>query len=1169
MSVLELGEKELARIIRSYPGDFALYRVEDGALRTLYASSGLPGYSGMESDEYSELVRDDARAIILKADLPHVAEGVRRATEEGLQELDDTYRVLHRTRGFVWVHARTRVIGSQNGCPVLLTVLLNASYESEEFTTLLDHLNGKVYVVDLGSYELLYANDFALQTWDRGLFCGRACYEYVAGRQTPCPWCAIPEIQNGCVHLDEVYSPAADRWYTIDGREMSWFGRRAFAFYSLDITELKRQQQSLEIDKMDLEKIIGNVPVGVGVCQVKSGVYTQIAMNRYLCELLGEPQQSFCAADRALLDRVHPDDRTGCVAFMHSLCQTEARFENSFRYRRAGEDGYRFLRAEARTLRQGESVMAFACLTDISAEKEAEAAMFQSRQIYESAVETARLSVWEYDIRAHRILLSDNHSTRSDREKFDIPQVIENVPESVLAWIDERDADTVRACYRRIEEGAGSAECEYWYRPRAGEEPRYEHIAYTTVFDDSGKPLVAYGIGQNITAQKLEEEKYNRLYRQLVEANPQSIGTFRQNLTKNWCGDGQSPWPTVLAQQDSHTVDGYFAAAAERVTDPAIRAEFLRLFDRERLLEAFREGQTQFSLAYPVLYNTGEPHWVMGYLTMLQNPSSGDIESVTYALDITERKKDEDIIRCVTDEKCDYIGLIDTETETFEFRNINREIAGLPLRRRISYASSVRYDLEHFIAPEDRDLFAQRTALPFLQGKLRREEEYAFTYSQLEGERKLRKQLQYSYLDRPGRDILVVQTDVTAAYEQEQQQLRRMREALRAAQEANRAKSEFLSRISHDIRTPMNVISGMTEFAFEDMDDRDRLCEDLQKIRNANTFLMSLINDILDISKIDSGKIELHPEPYPYGEYMATIRDMFEPLCRAKGLHFELRETRHDGTILADRTRLNQIMLNLISNAVKYTPPGGAVTCSAESVGRPDGRLDCTLTVSDTGVGMSAEFQKVMFEPFTQETLETCGLLCEKGTGLGLSIVKRLADFMGGSIEVKSAPGQGTEISVRFCFPAAAEEETAPAPDPAQSGGETLPLHGQVLLAEDHPINTEIALRLLESFGLTAAAAENGAKAVELFKRSRPGEYRAVLMDIQMPVMNGYDAARAIRALDRPDAQTVPIVAMTADAYAEDVQRALDAGMNAHVAKPLDPKLLRGTLTRLLSGPET
>ena len=797
----------------------------------------------------------------------------------------------------------------------------------------------------------------------------------------------------------------------------------------------------------------------------------------------------------------------------------------------------------------------------MTAEKEAEIAVRQSRQIYESAVETAQLVVWQYDVRTHSILLtgavSPVNAPAGGR--------LENVPASLLPFIDEADAPAFLEMYREIDGGAPSAASELRYRFTPGEELRCVRVTLTNTFDESGQPVTAYGIGQDITARRLEEEKYARLYRQLVEANPKALGTFRLNLTKNLCGEGQSPYPAILALQSSGTADGYLDAVQSKIEDEAVRGVFCGRFTREKLLRAFRAGVTQLTLDFPIFSPDGRLVWVSGFLNMIQNPGTGDVEAITYALDITARKKSEAIIRRVTDENCDYIGLLDVRAHTIEFRNTNAAAGEARLHGKTDSDEYLRYAVSHTVAPEDRENILRCAAIDHLAGELAGGGTYTLTFCcPLKDGRARRKQLQYSWLNNARREILVIQTDITAAYEQAQQQLRRMEAALHAAEEANRAKSEFLSRISHDIRTPMNVIGSMTAFAFEDMADPEKLKKDLREIQTSNTFLLSLINDILDLSKIDSGRIELHPEPYPYADYIANIRSMFEPLCRQKGLRFLIEEGEIDGTVITDRIRLNQIALNLLSNAVKYTPPGGTVICRTAGARLPDGRIDCRIEVSDTGIGMSEEFQKMMFEPFTQEAGSSRCAGQAGGTGLGLSIVKRIVDLMDGTIAVRSETGRGTDITVRFAFP---EAEEAPAADcalPARDAADG-PLHGSVLLAEDHPINAEIAQRLLEGFGLEVVWAHDGEMAVSLFSGEPAGTFAAVLMDIQMPRMNGYDAARAIRALPRRDAQTVPIIAMTADAYAEDVERCLRAGMNAHVAKPLDPKLLRRTLASLLS----
>jgi len=396
------------------------------------------------------------------------------------------------------------------------------------------------------------------------------------------------------------------------------------------------------------------------------------------------------------------------------------------------------------------------------------------------------------------------------------------------------------------------------------------------------------------------------------------------------------------------------------------------------------------------------------------------------------------------------------------------------------------------------------------------------------------------------------------------QQLRernaQLEEAVQAAETANRAKGEFLSRISHDIRTPIGAILNLTDFAREDLGDGEKLGNDIDKIATSGRFLLSLINDVLDISKIDSGKIELKYEPYRYADYLDEIRNIFLPMCEEKNLTGEVKEGESAFAIMqTDRVRVNQITLNILSNAVKYTPSGGRVRFASSLRASEEGGGLLHIEVEDTGIGMSREFQKVMFDEFAQEKNNPLRENVMTGTGLGLPIVRKLVTLMGGTIDIRSDLGEGTTVSIDL--PVARAEENLPAGERAAQAQELL--HKRILMAEDNEINVEIALRIFESMGVEVYHAPNGREAVTLFEASEPGFFDAVFMDIQMPVMNGYEAAAGIRALRRADAQAVPIIAMTADAYSEAREKAAGAGMTGFVTKPLRMEELRSCLAEL------
>ncbi|MEG1594580.1 MAG: ATP-binding protein, partial [Oscillibacter sp.] len=331
----------------------------------------------------------------------------------------------------------------------------------------------------------------------------------------------------------------------------------------------------------------------------------------------------------------------------------------------------------------------------------------------------------------------------------------------------------------------------------------------------------------------------------------------------------------------------------------------------------------------------------------------------------------------------------------------------------------------------------------------------------------------------------------------------------------------------------------------------------LSQIEASGQYLLSLVNDLLDMTKIASQKMELHLEPYPYEEWLDMLQAVIGEPCRQKNIQFS---TRRNGpvvhAILVDRLRFNQIFFNLLSNAVKFTPVGGQVSveCHEELAG--EGRCKLRLTVTDTGCGISPEFMGRAFDAFTQE--RSAATDDTPGTGLGLSIVKSLVELMDGTIALESTLGEGTRAIVELTV------STVPLCERAVVKNDCLPgLAGcHVLLAEDHPVNAMIACKLLERCGVSVRQVENGQQAVDCFAASKPGEYAAILLDIRMPVMDGLTAAKTIRALPRLDAGDIPILAMTANAFDDDIVKSREAGMNDHLAKPIEPQKLYAALAR-------
>ena len=379
------------------------------------------------------------------------------------------------------------------------------------------------------------------------------------------------------------------------------------------------------------------------------------------------------------------------------------------------------------------------------------------------------------------------------------------------------------------------------------------------------------------------------------------------------------------------------------------------------------------------------------------------------------------------------------------------------------------------------------------------------------------------------------------------------------ADKASAAKSKFLSSMSHDMRTPLNGVISFTSFALK-ADTLEKKQEYLEKTRQSADILMNLINDTLEVSRIESGKMELQQDWTAFRELIGGIVLVIQSAAEEKGLSFvqEIGFTEHDFAFV-DKLKMQDLIMNLLTNAVRYTPSGGTVRLSVMPAESPKDGKNIRIAVSDNGIGISEEFMPNLYEPFAQE--RDSRLRSSGGMGLGLYIVHRIVTLMDGTITVSSTKGKGTEFTA--CLPVRIEKRFG---GESPEMGQAFDFSGKkILLIEDNPVNTEIADTILSSRGITVVCAENGQKGLHLFSASRDGEFDAILMDIHMPVMDGYEATAAIRAMKRRDAGSIPIVAMTADAYEEDVARCFAAGMNGHTSKPVDPARLFGELASVMS----
>lgn len=470
------------------------------------------------------------------------------------------------------------------------------------------------------------------------------------------------------------------------------------------------------------------------------------------------------------------------------------------------------------------------------------------------------------------------------------------------------------------------------------------------------------------------------------------------------------------------------------------------------------------------------------------------------------------------------------------------------------YDESIKEYADVVVAPEDRKRFLEVTEFNALMEYFKNNDnEFIIEYDVIVngGRRRYQGKFTLSPQDPEGAKIYVGVRDITLIEEERTEYNRKLMSALAQAEEANKGKSYFLFNMSHDIRTPLNAIIGYSELAKNHLDEKEVLDDYIYKIQTCGRQLLGLIGDVLDMAKIESGNLEISEKPCLCQDLMSDIMISVNESAKKKGLEFEASGNACHSTILCDKVKVQKILLNILSNAVKYTPKGGKISLSVqEKIREDEGLSDFTFVVKDNGIGISKEFLPYIFNSFSRERNATISGV--SGTGLGMTITKRLVDAMGGKIEVESQQNMGTTVTVSITFSRLVGLE--------EKREEIIPdaflKDIRVLLVEDNEINGEIASEMLRELKVNVDLVTNGKECIDALLEKDAGYYDLVLMDIQMPVMDGYEATRIIRRFSDKDKRLIPVIAMTANAFEEDKQKAFQSGMNGHLAKPVEMRHL-------------
>ena len=603
----------------------------------------------------------------------------------------------------------------------------------------------------------------------------------------------------------------------------------------------------------------------------------------------------------------------------------------------------------------------------------------------------------------------------------------------------------------------------------------------------------------------------------------------------------------------------------ESIIYPEDQERFLDGFVKEKIISEL-DAHGIYKLAFRLMFN-GVPTYVQLKVTrMIEKEGShivigiSSVDEQMKAMEAFEMAHHASITfgRVATALAGDYFSIyvVDLDTDHFVEYSATKEFDTLGVEKNgEDFFNLSRRNMSRLIYEDDRERFMGTFYREKVMSILERDKIFTMKYRLVFGDTPVWVSMKATLLeDNDGRHLIIGTNNIEAQMEREAEYQRRVREARTSA------RNDFLANMSHDIRTPMNAIVGYTNIAKSNKHKPETVADALDKIGSSSHYLLSLINDILDISKIESGKMQISCGPCDLAELFRRIEDITALQAKKKSLVINYcYDNICHYQVITDELRIEQIIINIVSNAIKYTPPGKTVDLIAEEVPSPGGKNKYRFIIRDTGIGIKEDYMPHIFESFTREERTTVNRI--QGTGLGLAITAKIVEMMGGTISVKSKLGEGSEFTV--------ELELEPLETDSQANAdnsENIDLAGhRILLVEDNAINAEIARMILEQYGAEVQQAENGKIGLEALQEKGPGYYDAVLMDIQMPVMNGFEATKAIRALGGAYATALPIIAMSANAYDEDVRDCLAAGMNGHIAKPFNPDELMRILRRYIS----
>lgn len=1159
ISAFKQAREELAHVINSIPGGIAAYDFNDMQNpRRLFCSDGVAKLFGCSDAADLQHYAANPWSMVFKEDYQRVYDAFQHMFISS-DTLDLSYRITRKDQVLEWVHLNGKAI---NG--IFYAVFTGMSDEAKLFQQISNEAAQGIYVIDKKNHDLLYYNEnVELFLTGKNNAWGKKCYTALHDKQTPCTFCPLSMIKN--IEKPQELTFANGKSYEIRAKELEWNGLPAYTLFINDITDKITSSRKTEQLEQFYQTLVQNLPGGIAVIRF------DMAKKQMLPEYISEgfaamtgmsTDEAYALYKNDATAGVHPDDLDYIIGRLNQHLKKHLDTCESI-YRLRKKDGsYIWIKNNSSLiLSPNEIPLIYAVYSDITKEIEAQNKLRQKyndlllrQQNYPLSNEI--LSGY-CDITANRILRIYDKTGIDPLQKFGFER--QNFFKGLATLIESPEErqhflNTFlnAPLLEKFAQGINSQELECFIRMSHDNSGHYLKCVINMIESpDNGHTIGVLSV-LDLTQFKINDQ----ISMHLAHAHYDFIATCDFNSDSYQFFFTNSKANLMPPEQGSYSKN--IVAFLQTFTVPKDREFCMEMFDPANMQRRLYH-ENSYSFHYSLKDEQGHIY-TKNMIVFLIDQRLNKVGMAR--ADITDYVREQRALLntlAYTFEQLSIINLVTKEFTMYTRKSVLQNLS--PYKCADFNRALHKLSLPYTKLAAD-ETAAEKFSLPVILSRLAEKPQgYEFTLPYLanDGSEK-NKQINVLWGDEGHHTICLVRCDVTDIISAEKNSRSVLQNALDLAQEANRAKTDFLSAMSHDIRTPMNAIIGMTDLALDDLDNRQHLSEYLDIIKSSSSHLLTLINDILDMSRIEKGKLKLARTSFNLSVEIDRFCSRYQLLMDKNSLNFLHNAELLHCNCIGDTAQLQRIWDNLVSNACKFTPPGGTVTFSACELPSDNERLGWyKFTISDTGIGIDSESLQHLFDPFFRSSDVISKHI--EGSGLGLAIVKNIVDYKGGTISVTSRQGEGTTFTVTLPlhFDTAAEH---PVEKPTHTfGSADFDFSGKsLLLAEDHPINQKVAELILEKTGAAVTIVENGLQCTELFTGSAKGSFDAILMDIQMPVMNGYEAAQAIRSSIHPQSATIPIIAMTANAFAEDIKNALSAGMNAHIAKPIDPQKLYETL---------